>query len=180
MIPLTVPPYDIMNREKGELNLFSNGLDGTMLAGQSQSLDLVFGNNVLAEIRSSGNFAIVLSIFSSSSCPTITPWADTTGYMLDEAGHQLDPTYDFPNFCAGGTFIPGLPFLSLGPDGIGIGRLSGIHLDVVYPTTGGTVILACGLSSMTQPLLLNLGLHNSCPNPPALSCSPGGSLVSLS
>src|SRR5258705_9250002 len=95
-----------------DFDLFSSGLNGTVVAGQSLSLDLVLDNDVLARLFlvDPGTFAIGLNLHTNAG---IFPGfaGPTTGYLLDASGNQFGGT-QIAGRGAGddGTFGMGLAF----------------------------------------------------------------------
>lgn len=141
-VQFTPPDTGIVHRGWGSVDLFSSGLDGTTLSGQSLSLDLVFSNGVLA--RSSfpdpGAFDIDLEVYTNAG---IYPGfaGPTTGFLLDPNGNEIGGAMtagrgDGSN----GTFDVGLSAFTLGDLGGANGAdISGVHFDTSFPSTGYTV-----------------------------------------
>jgi len=123
----------------GDFDLFSSGLDGTVLTGQSISLDLLFSDDVLARLflTAPGTFGIGLSIHTNAG--TFPGFAGpTTGYLLNSSGSQLGGTQ-----VAGradgddGTFDVGLvSFTSASLGGAQAIDISGVHFDTSFPNDG--------------------------------------------
>src|SRR6266851_8896269 len=69
-VEFTVNPASIgtLMQGPGNIDLFSSGLNGTVLAGQSISLELLFSNDVLARLFLSdpSSFGVELSIHTSA------------------------------------------------------------------------------------------------------------------
>ena len=85
-IDFTVDPANtgILYQGPTVVSLSSSGLDGTVLAGQSLSLDLVLTDEVLARISvpDPSAFGTLLIVFTDA--PTYPGFAgSTTGYLLD-------------------------------------------------------------------------------------------------
>jgi hypothetical protein len=140
-VEFTVNPASIgtLIQGPGNIDLFSSGLNGTVLAGQSISLDLLFSNDVLARLFLSdpSSFGVELSIHTSAGTfPGFS--GPTTGYLLDSNGSQFGGTQD-----AGraegqdGTFDMGLvSFTSGNLAGAQIMDISGVHFDTSFPNNG--------------------------------------------
>src|SRR5437879_12915589 len=91
-VQFTVAPANIGTPIQGpvDFDLFSSGLNGTVLAGQSLSLDLVLDNDVLARLFliDPGTFGIGLDIHTSAGgFPGFA--GATTGCLRDPNGNPL-------------------------------------------------------------------------------------------
>ena len=123
----------------GNVDLFSSGLNGAVLAGQSISLDLLFSNDELARLFLSdpSTFGVELSIHTNAGTfPGFS--GSTTGYLLDSNGSQFGGTQD-----AGraegqdGTFDVGLvSFTSGNLAAANVIDISGVHFDTSFPKSG--------------------------------------------
>jgi hypothetical protein len=123
----------------GSVDFFSSGLNGTVLAGQSLSLDLLLSNDVLARLFLSdpGTFGIGLTISTNAGTfPGFT--GSTTGYLLDPKGNQLGGS-QFAGTADGsdGTLDVGLvSFTSSNLEGAQVFDISGVHFDTSFPNNG--------------------------------------------
>jgi len=121
------------------VDLFSTGLNGMTLSGQSLSLDLVLTNDLLARIQliNPGQLGIALTVFTNAG--TDPGFAGpTTGFLLNPSGGQLGPTQDAGRaMSSDGSFSMGLVSFSAG-----LGTpvdISGVHFDTSFPNSGFTV-----------------------------------------
>jgi hypothetical protein len=140
-VQFTVDPANIGTpiQGPGYVDLFSAGLNGTMLAGQSVSLDLLFSNDVLARLFLSdpGAFGIGLTIHSNAGTFPGFP-GPTTGYLLDPNGNQFGGTQVAGRANGSdGTFDMGLvSFTSGNLEGAHVVDISGVHFDTSFPNDG--------------------------------------------
>jgi hypothetical protein len=123
----------------GTVDLFSSGLNGTVLAGQSLSLDLLLSNDVLARLflPDPGTFGIGLTIYTNAGTfPGFT--GPTTGYLLNSSGSQFGGTQDAGRADGNdGTFDMGLvSFTSGNLAGANVIDISGVHFDTSFPNNG--------------------------------------------
>jgi hypothetical protein len=124
------------------IDLFSPGLNGTLLTGQSLSLDLMFSNQVLARLflNDPGAFGVELIVYTNAG--TFPGFAGpTTGFLLDPNGIQFGGT-QVAGEAAGsnGTFGEGLVSFSSGNlQGAKVVDISGVHFDSTLPSTGYVV-----------------------------------------
>jgi PEP-CTERM motif len=140
-VQFTVAPVNIGTLIQGpvDFDLFSSGLNGTVLAGQSLSLDLVLDSDVLARLFlvDPGTFGIGLDIHTNAG--TFPGFAGpTTGYLLDPNGNQFGGT-QVAGRAAGddGTFDVGLvSFTSGNLGGAPVVDISGVHFDTSFPNSG--------------------------------------------
>ena len=124
------------------IDLFSPGLNGTLLTGQSLSLDLMLSNQVLARLflNDPGAFGVELIVYTNAG--TFPGFAGpTTGFLLDPNGIQFGGT-QVAGEAAGsnGTFGEGLVSFSSGNlQGAKVVDISGVHFDSTLPSTGYVV-----------------------------------------
>lgn len=143
-VDFTVNPANLGVVEHGSpVDLFSSGLDGTALTGQSLSLDLVFSDQVLAKlfIADPGAFGVTLEIYTNSASAPGFP-GSTTGYLLDPTGNQFGTTMDAGRADgSNGTFAVGLSGFTSGDlDNQSVFEISGLDFDTVFPTDRGVVV----------------------------------------
>lgn len=145
-VQFTVDPANIGTLYKGGfIDLFSSGLNGTVLSGQSLSLDLVLRNEVLARLSMSDPpFGILLNIHTNAG--TFPGFGGpTTGFLLDPSGNKLgNSRVAGRSDGSDGTFAIGL-------DSIQGGDISGVHFDTVFPDTGFVVTNAQLRFSLNSP-----------------------------
>jgi hypothetical protein len=140
-VQFTVDPANIGTpiHGAGFVDLFSSGLNGTVLAGQSLSLDLVLSNDVLARLflPDPGTFGLGLTIYTNAGAfPGFA--GPTTGYLLDPNGSHFGST-TVAGRAAGddGTFDVGLNSFTSGDlEGAQIFDISGVHFDTSFPDAG--------------------------------------------
>ena len=122
----------------------SSGLNGTVLAGQSLSLNLELTNDVLARLGLSDPGGFGLGLIVSTNAGTYPGFAGpTTGFLLDpngnqSGGSQVAGTSD----CSCGSFFVGFGFGSFTSgnlDGANVVDISGVHFDTTFPNTGHVV-----------------------------------------
>lgn len=142
-VQFTIDPANIGTLyQGGAVDLFSSGLNGTALAGQSESLNLVFSNGLLARLflTDPGAFSVELEVYTNA---TIDPGfaGTTTGYLLDPDGNEFGGSMDAGRADGtNGTFEIGLgQFTSGDLDGQSVVDISGIHFDTIFPDTEFTV-----------------------------------------
>jgi hypothetical protein len=125
-----------------DVDLFSAGLNGTVLSGQDLSLDLMLSNDVLARLFlvEPHAFAIGLEVYTNGG--TSPGFAGpTTGFLLDPNGNQFgDSQLAGREAGENGTFGVGL--VSFTPENLGgtsVVDISGVHFNTVFPDTGFVV-----------------------------------------
>jgi hypothetical protein len=143
VVKFTVDPANIgIVYGEGDFDLFSSGLNGTVLAGQSLSLDLVLSNDVLARLFLSdpSRFGIELNVYTNAGTfPGFL--GPTTGFLLDPNGKQFGDSQvagrgDGDN----GTTSAGLvSFTRDNLAGAHVVDISGVHFDTSFPDTGFVV-----------------------------------------
>ena len=115
-------------------DLTSSALNGTVLAGQSLSLDLVLSNEMLARlIANDTEVGVTLAVYTNAPY-SFTEFAgpSSTGFLLDPEGNQLGPTEILGR--AGGN--NGAMFVGVeGPSPPGA-DISGAQFDITLPNTG--------------------------------------------
>lgn len=121
------------------VSLFSTGLNGMTLSGQSLSLDLVLGNSLLGRIQAinPGTLGIALTVFTNAG---VDPGfaGVTTGHLLNPGGGQLGtPQTAGRASSSDGSFTMGLvSFTSANLGGASTVDISGVHFDTSFPSTG--------------------------------------------
>jgi hypothetical protein len=138
-ITFTVPPDKIgTTLSGGPVDLFSTGLNGTVLSGQSLSLDLVFQPGMLARVSmvNPSTLGVNLTVFTNAAGSPGFAGAATTGYLLDAGGNPFGATQTAGRSATDGSFNVGLVTFtnpSMTAD------ISGAHFDLVMPNTLFTV-----------------------------------------
>lgn len=174
VVNFTVDPAKIGTLyETGYVDLSSSGLDGTVLTGQSLSLDLVLNHDVLARLFLSdpSMFGIELSI--STTVGTFPEFAGpTTGFLLDPTGNKLGGSQVAGRSGSDGSFAFGLD--SFTADNLGGETaidINGVHFDTTFPATGLVVTNAQLRFSLYSPLAgdgVEFGTVQQLPEPPTL------------
>jgi len=139
-LQFAIPPADIgPTFLSGNITLLSPQLDGTVLAGQSLSLDLVLANTDLARLFLSnpGLFGIEMTIQTNAG--TFPGFVGTTvGYLLDPNGNAVGQ----PQFAGradgsdGSTSFGLVSFTPENLDGKDVVDISGVHFDTTLPNSG--------------------------------------------
>jgi len=124
----------------GSVDLSSSDLNGTVLAGQSLSLDLMFTNDVLARVGLVDASAFGLLLIIDTNAETFPGFVGTTtGYLLDPSRGQFGSTQvaGRSDSCCPGSLAAGLvSFASDNLAGAQIGDISGVHFDTSLPNNG--------------------------------------------
>ena len=165
-----------------DVDLFSTGLNGTMLSGQPMSLDLVLTNDLLARIQltSPADLGITLTIFTNAGTePGFS--GPTTGFLLNPGGNPWSAPQDAGRTQASnGTFSMGLTGFSSGQfGGAGTIDLSGVHFETSFANTGFLITNSRLRFSLASNQLL-FGTPQQLPEPSTLGLLFAGiSLVGL-
>ncbi|HET9215929.1 MAG TPA: PEP-CTERM sorting domain-containing protein [Terriglobia bacterium] len=139
-IPFTPSPANIgVSFSNTEVDLFSSGLNGTTLAGQPMSLDLVLTNDLLARIQltTPDALGVTLTVFTNAGTePGFS--GPTTGFLINPAGNPWSAPQDAGRSQASnGTFSMGLTGFSSGQfGGAGTIDISGVHFETSFPNSG--------------------------------------------
>lgn len=170
-VQFTVDPANIgAVSQGGSVDLFSSGLNGTVLAGQSLSLDLVLSNEVLARLFLSDPQAISIGLNVYTNAGTFPGFAGpTTGYLLDPNGHQFGASQSAgTDDGSNGSFGMGLvSFTTNKLAGAHVIDISGVHFDSIFPTTGFVVTDAqLRFSLNSQYDGVEFGTAQQLPEPP--------------
>ncbi|SRR6266404_1933585 len=164
----------------GDVDLFSSGLNGTVLAGQSLSLDLVLSDDVLARLFliDPGTFGIGLIIHTNAG--TFPGFAGpTTGHLLAPNGNQFGGT-QVAGGAAGndGTFDVGLvSFTSSNLAGAQIFDIGGVNFDTSFPDTGFVITDAQLRLSLNSADRVEFGTAQQLPEPSTSGLTLVGALV---
>jgi hypothetical protein len=160
-----------------------DGLNGTVLNGQSQSLYIFNDDDKLLVAAGSTSFTVDLFINQSGAIGT---WPTTTysvtGYLIDAAGNPLNAPVSFPECGAmPAQFWPGWPFFSMGaqylpatkfyesqfsgsriygnPGGYYINPIifSGVHFDITYPNDPTNTVIGgrIVIANFRHPILIS-------------------------
>jgi hypothetical protein len=184
-LEFTVPPGNIGTTIQGPgtfVDLFSSGLNGTVLAGQSLSLDLVLSNDVLARLflADPGGFGLGLTFVTNAA--TFPGFAGpTTGFLLDSSGNQFGDTQvagRADGCCPGFVSIGLVSFTSSNLEGAEAVDISGVHFDTSLPNTGFVITdsqLRFGLNSPDDGV--TFGTAQQLPEPSTLGLTLAGALM---
>lgn len=137
-----------------DVDFFSSSLNGTVLAGQGLSLDLLLGGGVLARLALNNPTALGISLIVFTNAASFPGNAGTTtGSLLDASGQQIGSTQVAGRSQGSdGTFSMGLvSFTASDFAGAPAIDLSGAHLDTAFANTGFAV----------TGLLLRFSLHDN-------------------
>lgn len=125
------------------VDMFSNGLNGTLLTGQAMSLDLIFTNELLGRITllNANEFDLVLTVFTNAPGEPGFAGAGSTGFLINPNGGQLGSSIEAGRSQGNdGTFDLGL--VTFSPSSFGganVIDISGVHFDTSLPTSGFAV-----------------------------------------
>ena len=160
--------------------LSSNGLNGTVLEGQSLSLDLLFGNDVLGRLFLSdpGAFGLDLTLYTNAASYCGFAGA-TTGNLLDPNGNPFGSVQQAGRAeSTDGSFVMGLvEFNAANLPGSAV-DISGVHFDTVLPNTGYTVTGAELVFSFSEPIDgMEFGTAQQLPEPPTFELAGAGALL---
>jgi hypothetical protein len=123
----------------GTIDLSSSGLNGTVLSGQSLSLDLVLSNNVLAKLFVPDPSALGVELIVDTNAGTYPGFAGTTtGYLLNSGGGQMGSSQVAGRDDASdGSFAMGLVSFTAGDfGGVEMADISGAEFDTTLPGSG--------------------------------------------
>jgi len=126
----------------GPIDLFSSNLNGTVVAGQSVSLDLVFNDDLLARLFLTDPQAFGIELNIHTNAGTFPGFAGpTTGFLLGPNGQQITDTQGAGRSDGSdGSFAVGLEgFTSASFGGAQAIDISGVHFDTSFPPTGFVV-----------------------------------------
>ena len=182
-VQFTVAPANIGTLIQGpvDIDFFSSGLNGTVLAGQSLSLDLVLDNDVLARLflLDPSTFGIGLDIHTNAG--TFPGFAGpSTGYLLDANGNQFGGTQVAGRGASDdGTFVMGLVSFTLGNlGGAQAVDISGVHFDTSLPDDGFVITDAqLRFSFNTATDRAEFGTAQQLPEPSTKGLTLAGALV---
>ncbi|MGB6199525.1 MAG: PEP-CTERM sorting domain-containing protein [Candidatus Acidiferrales bacterium] len=142
-VQFAVPPADVgAPFNGGSVDLFSSGLNGTVLTGQSLSLDLVLSDDVLARVYANDPDALGVELAIYTTATTAPGFAGpTTGFLLDPSGNQFGDTLTAGrDDGSDGSFGMGLNlFTPQDLESENVFDLSGAEFDTSLPSTGYTV-----------------------------------------
>ncbi|HZI50193.1 MAG TPA: hypothetical protein VFE29_00090, partial [Terriglobia bacterium] len=125
-----------------DVDVFSTGLNGMTLSGQSLSLDLVLTNDLLARIQLLEPEALGVGLTVFTNAASFPGFAGTTtGFLLNPSGLQAGPAQEAGRTQGSdGSFSTGLvSFTGADFGGAGIIDISGVHFDTSFPNTGFVV-----------------------------------------
>lgn len=137
-VQFSVDPTLIGTTLSGDVDLFSSGLDGVGLQGQTLSLDLVLADTVPARLLlgSPTQFGVLFVVHTNAGTFPGLP-GSTTGYLLDPSGAQMHaPMVAGRGQGSDGTFSAGLVSFTAALLGSSPVDISGVHFDITFPNTG--------------------------------------------
>jgi hypothetical protein len=154
----------------GATDLSSFDLNGTAVAGQSLSLDLLFSNGVLARLGASDPADLSILFIVDTNAGTFPGFAGpTTGFLLDANGSQigLNP-FAGRSMSSDGSFAVGFSLYDLGI--FSAVDISGIHIDTSFPDTSGTVVSGAKLAFVNESPFdsVEFGTKQQLPEPSTL------------
>jgi hypothetical protein len=154
----------------GDVNLFSPGLDGLGLQGQTLSLDLVLSDKVLARLLLGSPTQLGVLFVVHTTAGTFPGFSGpTTGYLLDPSGAQLHAPMDAGRGQGSdGTFSAGLVSFTAALLGSSPVDISGVHFDITFPNTGYLVTDAQLRFSLPGENAVTFGTSAQLPEPSAL------------
>jgi hypothetical protein len=165
----------------GAVDFFSSGLNGTVLAGQNLSLDLLLSNDVLARLFLSdpGTFGIGLTIHTNAGTfPGFT--GPTTGYLVDPKGNQFGGSQIAGRADGSdGTLDVGLvSFTASNLGGAQVFDISGVHFDTSFPNNGFVITDAqLRFSFNSAEDSVEFGTAKQLPEPSAIGLILAGALL---
>jgi hypothetical protein len=182
-VQFSVEPANIgtLIQGPGQIDVFSSGLDGTVLAGQSLSLDLLLSNDVLARLflPDPGSFGIELIIHTNSG--TFPGFAGPTpGYLLNPNGKQFGGTQVAGRASGSdGTLEMGLVSFNAGSlAGAQAVDISGVHFDTSFPNDGFVITDAqLRFSFDSSSDAVAFGTEKQLPEPSSLGLTLVGALM---
>jgi len=183
-VQFTFPPASIGTpiHGPGSFDVFSSGLNGTVLAGETLSLDLTLSNDVLARLylAAPSTFGLGLVIFTNAGTfPGFV--GPTTGYLLDPSGNQFGGAQvaGRADGCCPGFVSMGLvSFTSSNLEGAQVVDISGMHFDTSLPNNGFVITDAELLFSFNGPDDgVVFGTAQQLPEPSALELTLAGALA---
>jgi hypothetical protein len=168
-VQFSVDPTLIGTTLSGDVNLFSPGLDGVGLQGQTLSLDLVLADAVLARLFLGSPTQLGVLFVVHTTAATFPGFAGpTTGNLLDPSGAQMHaPMVAGRGQGSDGTFSAGLVSFTaalLGSSPV----ISGVHFDITFPNTGFLVTDAQLRFSLPGENAVTFGTSAQLPEPSAL------------
>jgi hypothetical protein len=165
----------------GSIDLYSSGLNGTVLSGQSLALNLQLSNQMLSRLYLIDPAAFGVELVIDTNAGTSPGFAGpTTGYLLGPNGNAFgDPqTAGEADGCCPGELDLGLvSFTSANLDGAEILDISGAHFDTSLPNNGYTITntqLVLNLNSGYDAV--EFGTAQQLPEPPTVWLVLAGAL----
>lgn len=168
----------------GPIQIFSSGLNGTVLAGQSLSLNLIISNDVLARIYAVDTTGLGVGFSVDTNAGTFPGFlGPTTGFLLAPNGAQFGDTQGAGRSDSdSGTTSAGLVSFTLANlEGQSVFDISGAHFNTSLPSTG-FVVTGVSLDFSLNSWLngLEFGTAQQLPEPSTLAMTlVGVILISL-
>jgi len=171
-IQFAIPDVQTGIIQPGYFDIYSSGLNGTVLNGQSLSLDLMIANDVLARVfmLDPDRFCVLLMVYTNApSFPGFT--GESTGFMLDDSGRQIGAlqTAGRGDSSNGGVYMGLVSFTAADFNHESVVDLSGAHFDTSLPGTGYTIINAAMRFSFNGPSQMEFGTPAQLPESSSLS-----------
>jgi hypothetical protein len=136
-----------------------NELNGTLLNGQSLSVDFSFSNNEFARIFSVTSWDFLASIKLQTNGSGIVGFLGGTGYLIDKQGNAI-PGYGITGSASGDSGWMGISLFPLVKDENGTPNTDllrpfdfyGIHYDLTFPDVDDpSIYVTEGVFSLTDP-----------------------------
>ena len=183
-VQFTVEPSNIGTLiQASSVDLISSGLNGTVLTGQSLSLDLVLSNDVLARLFLSDPTTFGIGLTLDTNAGTFPGFAGpTTGFLLDPSGNQLDSSQVAGRAdSSDGSFSMGLvSFTRANLNGAEVIDISGLQLDTTLPNDGAVITnadLRFSFNGISGVDGVEFGTAQQLPEPSTLGLTLVGTLV---
>ena len=183
-VQFTVEPSNIGTLiQASSVDLISSGLNGTVLTGQSLSLDLVLSNDVLARLFLSDPTTFGIGLTINTNAGTFPGFAGpTTGFLLGPSGNQLDSSQVAGRAdSSDGSFSMGLvSFTRANLNGAEVIDISGLQLDTTLPNDGAVITnadLRFSFNGISGVDGVEFGTAQQLPEPSTLGLTLVGTLV---
>ena len=183
-VQFTVEPSNIGTLiQASSVDLISSGLNGTVLTGQSLSLDLVLSNDVLARLFLSDPTTFGIGLTINTNAGTFPGFAGpTTGFLLGPSGNQLGSSQVAGRADGSdGSFSMGLvSFTRANLNGAEVIDISGLQLDTTLPNDGAVITnadLRFSFNGISGVDGVEFGTAQQLPEPSTLGLTLVGTLV---
>ena len=165
------------------VDLFSSGLNGTVLSGQSLSLDLVLSNDVLARLFLSDPTTFGIGLTIDTNAGTFPGFAGpTAGFLLDPSGNQLGSSQVAGRAdSSDGSFSMGLvSFTRADLNGAVVIDISSVQFNTTFPNDGAVITnanLRFSFNGISGVDGVEFGTAKQLPEPSTLGLTLVGALV---